>query len=713
MAVLFSNGGWGVALAAVTGAARGVRGSAARCVLSPGLLTLSSLRTGLLGGGAVGRRWNSGGAAGQIESATANAPQNARAKSDGDKWSPALATPVPVPNSMWSRHRSSLFFGAQAGDDDLLKAWEATRTVQRGTAAERTLNIFELRAQAEAAVNAKDAGAFVRIAHDTLLWMEEGDERNPFYWPRKFGFWQEPAPAAKALELALRNVFGRVAGEPHNGAGLAIAGMRGLGKTHLLRAVVLVSGMLLPSRLVSVYVDYKSVLDPHAPGALLLAALRVAPPAPVLGRPVPSVLQQQLAATLAGPPSMAAAIGAAGLQKRAIVFAADEVSHVYLNTTVWSNLHALASDTSSCTLVADSGSKLGAMIKRSDVDTLRLHFGVSNNRDLPQSLNDDKLKLHQLRPLSTIQQYRAYLKQRSATVFTQLTAADEEDVIRGVHLHTGGRMRAMDNALEQRQATNLPDHDSAAYFVLDKLTRLQQHKPFDAFDTVAVLPQDVDLWLQQWHKKRNQHKEASAVDLYTLQDDNILVEHARKPGHYTFATPADYFRMLKVRPRVFLSHACTDHDDPMYVKLRESLALHGAEVVVCNSEGAPHGMASHGIPTWELLQLGSDSPNTSVILVLSEAFMGRLGTDNSGVRREVGHTRALAKAMQAKLNTPSLILVSLSAFQAKWLQHEQLDHVKTKLVYSLQTDMTAAVMHACNMRVAPHLQADAGGTEDD
>lgn len=254
----------------------------------------------------------------------------------------------------------------------------------------------------EAAVRAKDAGAFVRIAHDSLLWMEEGDERDPFYWPRKFGSWQEPAPAAKVLELALRHVFGRVAGEAHNGAGLAIAGMRGLGETYLLRGIVLVSSLLLPSRLVGLFVDYKSVPARLAPGALLLAALRAAPPAAVLSRPLPSVLQEQLEATLAGLPSMGAAIGAAGLQQRAILFAADEVSHVYLNPTVWSDLHALASDTSSCTLVADSGSKLTAMIKRSHADALQLHFGVQRTRDLPQSLNDDKLKLHQLRPLSTI-----------------------------------------------------------------------------------------------------------------------------------------------------------------------------------------------------------------------------------------------------------------------------------------------------------------------
>lgn len=595
-----------------------------------------------------------------------------------------------------------------------MRALGTKRTVQRGTSAERTLDIFELRAEAEAAVKAKDVDAFVRIAHDTLLWMEEGDERDPFYWPRKFGFWQEPAPAAKALESALRHVFGLVAGEPHNGAGLGITGMRGLGKTHLLRVVVLLSGLLLPSRVVSVYADYKSVPASYAPGALLLAALRAAPPAAVRTKPLPSVLQQGLDATLAGPPSMGAAIGAAGLQQRAIVFAADEVSHVYLNATVWSDLHALASDTGSCTLVADSGSKLAAMIKRSDVDALRLHFGATRTRDLPQSLNDDKMKLHQLRPLSTIHQYRAYLKQRCATLFGQLVAADEEEAIRGVHLHTGGRMRAMDNALEQRQATSIPDHDSAAYFVLEKLTRLQQHHPFDAFNTVAVQPQDVDMWLQQWHAQRNKHKKASIVDLYALQDDNVLVEHAGKPGHFTFATPADYFRMLKVRPRVFVSHACADHKDPTYVKLLASLEAHGAQVVACNSEGAPHGMASHGIDEWELLHLGRSSPNTSVVLVLSDEFMQRLGTDGSGVRREVGHTRALADPKQASPNTPSLVLVSLKeASQAEWLQHEQLGHVKTKLVYNLQTHMMAAVMHACNMRVAPEppRQGRAGGAE--
>lgn len=249
--------------------------------------------------------------------------------------------------------------------------------------------------------------------------------------------------------------------------------------------------------------------------------------------------------------------------------------------------------------------------------------------------------------------------------------------------------------------------------MLDKLTRLQQQRPCDALNTVGAQPQDVDMWLKQWLSKRSKHKKASMVDLYALQDGNVLVEHAGKPGHYTFATPADYFRMLKVRPRVFVTHACADHQDPTYVKLLASLELYGAQLVVCNAEGAPHGMASHGIDKWELLHLGPSSHNTSVVLVLSDEFMLRLGTDGSGVRREVGHTRALAAPMQATPNTPSLVLVSLKAFRAEWLQHEHLDHVKTKLVYNLQTDMMAAVMHACNMCVAPVPQGHAGGAEVD
>ena len=85
------------------------------------------------------------------------------------------------------------------------------------------------------------------------------------------------------------------------------------------------------------------------------------------------------------------AIGLAAINNLVIVFAASEIRHVYLNDSIWSELHGLITDTGAVTLLSDSGTLLRNMFQRSEQMVLRRHFTVSN--DLPQSLNDDKIRI--------------------------------------------------------------------------------------------------------------------------------------------------------------------------------------------------------------------------------------------------------------------------------------------------------------------------------
>ena len=266
--------------------------------------------------------------------------------------------------------------------------------------------VTALRDRAEAAVADGHDGAdsFVGAAYDALRWMESLPPEHFLHWPSKFGYWRAPAPAALLLESALRKVFNKVIRESSNGSGLAVEGPRGVGKTHLLQAVVLASALLLPSRVVSSYVDYKSVPSSLTPGATLCHALARAPP-PRDGRRF----------TVPAAPSVASAIREASATGRVLLFVADEISHVYLDDDVWEELHSLATKTEHVCFVADSGSKLKAMVERrpDDVPKLLHHFPqLANRPKLPQSLNGTKLKVMSLLPLTTREQYWQYLLQR-------------------------------------------------------------------------------------------------------------------------------------------------------------------------------------------------------------------------------------------------------------------------------------------------------------
>lgn len=261
-------------------------------------------------------------------------------------------------------------------------------------------------------------------------------------------------------------------------------------------------------------------------------------------------------------------------------------------------------------------------------------------------------------------------------------------------MYTGGRLRAMDSLYSEAAPAPLPATDSAAYHVLDQLTRLQQHKTFDAFNPEAVAPETIDQWLAEWHAARHAHnQQADFVDLHALLDADVVAEHPSQRGKYTFATPVDYFRMLRQKPHVFVSHAAGDGKTPYFTQFVAYLRSCGAVVTVCEDSAAQRAMAEDGITRWEALQVGEKTLNSCIVLALSSAFMARLADATSRVSREV----RLASAHARDGTRTTVIMVSLEKMELAWLNHPSLEHLKHKLVHVLPEQLQLAAWQACNM----------------
>ena len=185
------------------------------------------------------------------------------------------------------------------------------------------------------------------MAFEALLFMQLLPAQHFLYLPQKLSFWRTPVPL---LRTSLGGVFRKVVGDVGHHTGMAIGGARGAGKTHFLKGLVLVTALLLPYRVISSYIDFKSMRG-LTPAAVLFDALACAPTL------ADSAMHMSTALPLrCSNATISHALAAAG--GRVMLLATDEIECVYLNDEVWTQLHSLATKVNHCLLEANSGSML-------------------------------------------------------------------------------------------------------------------------------------------------------------------------------------------------------------------------------------------------------------------------------------------------------------------------------------------------------------------
>ena len=169
-------------------------------------------------------------------------------------------------------------------------------------------------------------------------------------------FLRHPSPVASLFESLMRKVFFKVCdlkaltSAPHNNqantaSGYAIAGARGVGKSHLLRLVNVLAPLLLPEA-VSVYFSAGAV------------------------EATPMELLQQ-ACDYAGdkwawsmePGALPLFMSSAARHGRVLVLCVDELRLVYSDNVFWRQLHSLTDGYYQAVFVSDSGSQLRALVK--------------------------------------------------------------------------------------------------------------------------------------------------------------------------------------------------------------------------------------------------------------------------------------------------------------------------------------------------------------
>lgn len=295
-----------------------------------------------------------------------------------------------------------------------------------------------LRNDAMTALLSDDTESLMGSSYQAVKWMENKPQNHPRHFPPYLTFIENPSPWSMIFEDSLIKVFSKASDcvsrqsgttkmRPNNASGTAIWGARGTRKSNGLRLLTLVPPLLFPENVVSVYYDYRShSSNPRTPSELFVEALILA------GVEMPFHDTSDLEHVL----------DHAVKHNNTFVLCADEMESVYSNATIWDQFALLATRYDHTLFVADSGSKVRAMVEcKGHEASLRRWFPQFEKGKLPASLNEDKLAVKELLPLSNPEQYRKLLKKRNIPALRGAGSNNEpipDCVIEAVHHITGG-----------------------------------------------------------------------------------------------------------------------------------------------------------------------------------------------------------------------------------------------------------------------------------
>jgi hypothetical protein len=487
--------------------------------------------------------------------------------------------------------------------------------------------LLDLRTEVATCIPNRNVTKFLVLAAQAARELEALPRSHRLFFNRHFMFLRPPSPVAPVFDEIMAKVFNKACDRDpaceismeNTSSGYGLSGARGVGKSHLLRLCTTLAPVMLP-RVVSAYVDAQShfaATDPKnltSPFALLRDAF--------IGSGNSVVVEHDgFAAT-----DVNTLVCNAIRQDLVTMLSIDELRAMYTNKGLWQQLQQMASSSGTMLLVSDSTSRLPAIVK-SDSDSrstelTKRWYGTTN-----QSLNETKLSILPLQPLTCSEQYDVFLKQRVPKDLLEKCGLSSS----GLHVLTGGGIRAIMNLLTSvREYRNyVPPPYSASkgtwhYFVLEKLRALQDDQGgFNAFNLVTVSFDTLVRWRREFESGcasavpvgPSPSSLASPVEfanMWSMVEDLIVerVLRAAPPAKtrdfiggasYTFASALQYIHLTDMAPKVFISHAMEDIQ--AVEALRANLETVESKVTICENSGALACMAQGSVLEWMQRQM--------------------------------------------------------------------------------------------------------------
>ena len=425
---------------------------------------------------------------------------------------------------------------------------------------------------------------FLKLAREGLGILGRASKGSRFRFPHHLCFLDVPSPVAGTFDLLLATAFLKSHdarfdpdASENNQSGFALGGRKGVGKSRVLRLVATLAPLLLDNVL-SVYMDAQSFEEDEAtrpkPWQLLRAAILQHGISTAMHFDRQKVLTEAAAESDSIRDLLSVCEGTL-----LPFFILDELSHVYRDSHTWHNLCTMATSCYAYTVVADSTSRLDSMVKRTDDERLKKWFGGT----IQESLNDTKLRITRLFPLSERRQYKTYMEHRSPSSNLDID---------GAHLITGGKLgdvaALVDNsvsgddvAIAALPPVGTPERHVLMAFVKKQGTvnALNEEGRFDPFRLATIDIAAVCALLEKCDIKCNPDEVvagmletellARAPKVVVEENDSLIVTAApHEAAHLTFGSPAHYLLLTQLAPRVYLSYASEESEKAIELRLQ-------------------------------------------------------------------------------------------------------------------------------------------------
>ncbi|EDQ87768.1 uncharacterized protein MONBRDRAFT_26890 [Monosiga brevicollis MX1] len=568
----------------------------------------------------------------------------------------------------------------------------------------------ELREEARL-LKREEATKFAHLARKGLAILESAPEHSRFHFPLHLCYLDLPSPVASIFDLLLTKVFQKShdtrlgpQASQNNHSGFALSGQLGVGKSHTLRLVSTLAPLLLDNVL-SVYMDaqnFESDSTRPKPWQLLRAAImahRI--DVPMLYNPH-KILSEAAAESDSIRDLLSVCEG-----NIMPLFVLDELSHVYRDHHTWHNLCAMVTSYYTCIFVDDSTSRLDSMVKRTDDHLLKKWFDGT----IQESLNDTKLPITRLFPLSEARQYEKY--------FQHLFPLRNVN-INGVHLITGGKLRdvaalldkaAVDNvAIPTLPSVGTPERYALQAFVAAQgtINALNKDGRFDPFRLATINIADVyglldrssfDCSAAEVVAGMLENKLLARAPKEVVEKDNELIISAapHEASNLTFGSPAHYLFLTHVVPHIFISYSEEDSDKA--AELQTQLERYQLRVSTYKDPRIAANIQRLGWKGWmqhEAKGVGQGTQHFCIVM-LTRSYLEKLQVPTSGCSEEVDHLRKTAQDEYAGLSE-----IYGSACRNRLLLLASDSYEDLKADYSLMT--SPAAQWFCN--IGPDNKAD-------
>jgi len=304
-----------------------------------------------------------------------------------------------------------------------------------------------------------------------------------------------------------------------------------------------------------------------------------------------------------------------------VAFFFDEIRSIYTKKyPIWDQFHVIATSSYNYLSIADSSSVLPTLLYGTDTDKIR-----SLDLEPLISLNETKLSIRTMNPLTTVKEYQDYLNICYPDFYKKEVNQENSKVLHTMHYFCSGILRNISRFVTSDNVIltpHIPSNSEPSYMIFERLVEKQKYSgSMDPFNPVSISEGEAMRCIYSFNEKNN--TKHSYSDLNKYFEHRIFKKTSQ--GHITFYSFYQYLTVSKWRPRVFVSFAWEDKEKVDQNKIFSTLENLKVEVTKAgtNCSDAANSIENN-FEKWEKNHI--EGENDFILISLSPFYIERINS---------------------------------------------------------------------------------------